>query len=165
MLTDTSPFNNHDQSFNMSQTYLPGNQNTITLTPHDLILSTQIHFLHVIPVPMPEVVGGFGAMDSIVTLEPSPETDLKHIADAKEFIKRRFVTKVASRNIPYKVEIVHFLTDADSIGEAICKRAEALNAGAVLLAKHQRGAISEFFLGSTSKFCIGHCKKPLVIIH
>jgi nucleotide-binding universal stress UspA family protein len=43
---------------------------------------------------------------------------------------------------------VHFLTDNDSIGEAICKRAEALNAAAVVMAKHQRGAIAEFFLGS-----------------
>jgi hypothetical protein len=43
---------------------------------------------------------------------------------------------------------VHFLTDNDSIGEAICKRAEALNASAVVMAKHQRGAIAEFFLGS-----------------
>ncbi len=45
-------------------------------------------------------------------------------------------------------EIVHFLTDNDSIGEAVCKRAEALNAAAVVMAKHQRGAIAEFFLGS-----------------
>lgn len=43
---------------------------------------------------------------------------------------------------------MHFLTDNDSIGEAICKRAEALNAAAVVMAKHQRGAIAEFFLGS-----------------
>ncbi len=51
------------------------------------------------------------------------------------------------RSFPRR-EIVHFLTDNDSIGEAICKRAEALNAAAVVMAKHQRGAIAEFFLGS-----------------
>ena len=59
--------------------------------------------------------------------------------------------QAASRNIPYKVEIVHFLTDNDSIGEAITKRAEALKAAAVVVAKHQRGKISEFFLGSVTK--------------
>lgn len=37
----------------------------------------QIHLLHIIPVPMPEVVGGFGAMDSIVTVDPDPKEDLK----------------------------------------------------------------------------------------
>ena len=49
---------------------------------------------------------------------------------------------------PARSEIVHFLTDNDSIGEAVCKRAEALSAAAVVMAKHQRGAIAEFFLGS-----------------
>ncbi|KAI7840666.1 hypothetical protein COHA_005588 [Chlorella ohadii] len=125
----------------------------------------EIHLLHIIPVPMPEVIGGIGAMDSIVTVDPDPQTDLKHIADAKEFMKRRFVTKLASRNIAYKVEIVHFLTDNDSIGEAVCKRAEALNAAAVVMAKHQRGAIAEFFLGSVTKYCTHHCKQPLVVLH
>ena len=32
----------------------------------------------------------------------------------------------------------------------MCKRAEALGAAAVVMAKHQRGAIAEFFLGSVS---------------
>lgn len=32
-------------------------------------------------------------------------------------MKARFVIKLASRNVPYKVEIVHFLTDNESIGE------------------------------------------------
>ncbi|KAI3428123.1 hypothetical protein D9Q98_006506 [Chlorella vulgaris] len=125
----------------------------------------EVHLLHIIPVPMPEVIGGLGAMDSIVTVEPDPQLDVKHIAEAKEFMKRRFVTKLASRNIAYKVEIVHFLTDNDSIGEAICKRAEALNAAAVVMAKHQRGAIAEFFLGSVTKYATHHCKQPLIVLH
>jgi hypothetical protein len=75
----------------------------------------EFHLLHVIPVPMPEVIGGF-AMDSIVTVDPDPAVDVKHISDAKEMMKSRFVTKLASRNIPYQVEIVHYLTDADSVG-------------------------------------------------
>lgn len=100
-----------------------------------------------------------------MTVEPDPQTDLKHIGEAKEMMKHRFVTKLASRNIPYQVEIVHFLTDADSIGEAICKRAAALNAAAVCMAKHQRGAISEFFLGSTTKYCTAHCATPLIVLH
>lgn len=39
----------------------------------------QVHLLHIIPVPMPEVIGGMGAMDSIVTVDPDPQTDLKHV--------------------------------------------------------------------------------------
>jgi hypothetical protein len=31
---------------------------------------------------MPEVIGGMGAMDSIVTVDPDPQADLKHVSDA-----------------------------------------------------------------------------------
>lgn len=140
----------------------------------------QIHLLHVVPVPLPEIVGGLGGLDTgLVSVDPDPKEDIMHvrcfdpaarpsrsssplhsshdllvhlqIAEAKEFIKRRFVTKLATRNIAYKVEIVHFLTDNDSIGEAICTRADALKAATVVLAKHQRGAVAEFFMGSVTK--------------
>lgn len=104
-------------------------------------------------------------MDSIVTVEPDPQTDIEHIKAAKEMMRSKFVPKLATRDIPYKVEIVHFLTDADSIGQAICTRAEKLDAAAVCMAKHQKGKISEWFLGSTTKYCIGHCKAPLVVLH
>ena len=104
-------------------------------------------------------------MDSILTVEPDPAVDLKHIAEAKEMMKTKFVTKLASRNIPYQVEIVHYLMDKDSIGDAVCKRSAALNAAAVVMAKHQQGKISEFFLGSTTKYCTAHCKSPLVVLH
>lgn len=60
-----------------------------------------------------------------------------------------------SRSHTLQVEIVHFLTDNDSIGEAIVTRAAALKAAAVVLAKHQRGAIAEFFMGSVTKVRVG----------
>lgn len=125
----------------------------------------ELHLLHIIPIPMPEVItGGFGAMDSIVTVDPDPKEDLKHIADAKEMMKKRFVTTLASKDVRYQVEIIHFLTDTQSIGEAICKRADGLKATIVCMAKHNRGKISEFFLGSTSKYCTVHCPCPLIVV-
>lgn len=125
----------------------------------------ELHLFTVIPSPQPQVVGGFGAMDSIVTVDPDPTEDLKHIAEAKEFMKTRFVAKLASRKIPYKVEIIHYLVDNDSIGDAICKRADALGAAAVIMAKHQRGAVSQFFLGSVSRYTTTHCKQPVIVLH
>jgi len=37
-----------------------------------------------------------------------------------------------------QVEIVRFSTDNDSIGEVLCKRAQALNACAVVMASHNK---------------------------
>lgn len=48
--------------------------------PSILLAAAQVHLLHIIPVPMPEVIGGIGAMDSIVTVDPDPATDLKHVS-------------------------------------------------------------------------------------
>lgn len=43
--------------------------------------------------------------------------------------------------VNYQVELVRFATDNESIGAIICKRAEQLQASAVVMAKHNKGAI------------------------
>ena len=58
--------------------------------------------------------------------------------------------------IPYQVEIVKSATGNDTIGAVICKRAEQINAAAVVLAKHNKGAIAEFFVGSVTNYCESH---------
>lgn len=57
----------------------------------------------------------------------------------------------------YQLEIVKFACDNDSIGSIICKRADQLNAAAVMLAKHDKGAIAEFFVGSVTTYCEWSC--------
>jgi len=49
--------------------------------------------------------------------------------------------------IPYQVEVVRGCVDNDSIGALLCRRAEQLNAAVLLMAKHNRGAVKEFFIG------------------
>ena len=63
--------------------------------------------------------------------------------------------------IPHQVEISKFsLTDDnDSIGSIICKRAEQINAVAVVLAKHNKGRIAEFFVGSVTNYCESNLNK------
>ena len=114
---------------------------------------------------MPEVVaGGFGAMDSVITLEPDPKVDLKHIADAKEMMRHRFTPILASKGIPFQVEIIHFPTDTQSIGEAIVARAGNLNRPLIAMAKHNRGKVSTFIFGSTSRYVLDHAPCPTIIV-
>jgi structural maintenance of chromosome 2 len=54
------------------------------------------------------------------------------------------------------MKVVKFATDNDSIGSIICKRAEKINAVAVVLAKHNKGKIAEFFVGSVTNYCESH---------
>ena len=51
------------------------------------------------------------------------------------------------------------------MGAIICKRAEQLDAGMVVMAKHDKGALKEFFLGSSTKHCTHHCRAPVLVLH
>ena len=66
--------------------------------------------------------------------------------------------------VPYQVELVKFSTDNDSIGAIVCKRAEQLQAAAVVMAKHNKGAIKEFFVGSVCNYCTHHAKVPVLVM-
>jgi nucleotide-binding universal stress UspA family protein len=67
--------------------------------------------------------------------------------------------------VPFKLELVRFATDSDSIGAIVCRRAEQLNAGTVVMAKHSKGRLREFFVGSVTTYCTHHCKSPLLVMH
>lgn len=58
----------------------------------------------------------------------------------------------------------HFGTDADSVGQLVAARAAATDAAAVVLTKHDAGALKRFFLGSTAKYLTKHCEKPVVVL-
>jgi len=74
-------------------------------------------------------------------------------AHAKEYLTSTYVPVLDEKQIPYQVEIVSFSTDNDSIGSIICKRAEQVNASAVIMAKHTKGMIKEFIVGSATNYC------------
>ncbi len=67
--------------------------------------------------------------------------------------------------LSYQLEVVKYAADNDSIGSIVCKRAEQLMATVVVLAKHNKGAIAEFFVGSVTNYCTKHCKSPVLVMH
>ena len=56
------------------------------------------------------------------------------------------------------------MTDAASIGELICLEAEQAQAAMVVMVRHTKGAIQEFFLGSATSFCTHHSKVPILVL-
>ena len=54
--------------------------------------------------------------------------------------------------------------DTDSVGFAVCQRAEALNVVAVVMAGRNRSRTGDFFLGSVTNFCTQHCRKPVLLV-
>lgn len=67
--------------------------------------------------------------------------------------------------IPYEVELVRCYVDNDTLGACICSRAKQLGACTVVMAKHPKGAVVEFFVGSVTSYCVHHATCPVVVLH
>lgn len=50
-------------------------------------------------------------------------------------------------------------------GAVLVQRANELAAVAVVVARHNKGMLKEFFMGSVSTYMSKHCKRPVVVIH
>lgn len=50
------------------------------------------------------------------------------------------------------------------IGETICKQAAELDAAFTLLTKSSKNAITNFFVGSVTKYCVQHSQNAVVVL-
>lgn len=46
-----------------------------------------------------------------------------------------------------------------------CKKAEELGAEPLVVAAHDKNLVEQLLLGSVSKFCVSHCKRPVLLLH
>ena len=67
--------------------------------------------------------------------------------------------------MPFSTHVVRAPQDNDSIGVVLVKLAEQLNAAALVLAKHDKGRLSEFLLGSVTRYVTHHCRQPVLVMH
>ncbi len=49
--------------------------------------------------------------------------------------------------------------------QALCRRAEELQAAVLVLHNHRRTALQTALLGSVSTFCAMHCARPVLLVH
>lgn len=123
----------------------------------------EFHLFHVIPPAQYVVLATDIGLEEVV--QDDPETQKRVEERARAFLTEKFASKLESKKVPYQIELVRFATDNDSIGAILCKRAEQLQAVAVVMAKHNKGAIKEFFIGSVTNYLTHHCKSPVVVMH
>eukprot|EP00879_Flechtneria_rotunda_P003518 GHRR01003749.1.p1 GENE.GHRR01003749.1~~GHRR01003749.1.p1 ORF type:complete len:162 (+),score=36.49 GHRR01003749.1:210-695(+) len=123
-----------------------------------------LHILHILPPSRQVVVTPDLGLEGV--LEDNEDTRRKVDDHARQFLKDKFETKLETLKIPYQLDIMRG-PDADnsSIGVLVCKRAEQLNAVVVVMAKHSRGPIQEWFIGSATNYACHHCKQPVLVLH
>ncbi|KXZ53367.1 hypothetical protein GPECTOR_7g1263 [Gonium pectorale] len=123
----------------------------------------EFHLFHVIPPGQYVVLSTDLGMEEVV--EDDENTRKAVEANAHKILSEKFVPLLKEKDVPYQLELVRFATDNESIGAVICKRADQLNASCVVMAKHNKGAIKEFFVGSVCNYCTHHCKAPVLVMH
>lgn len=85
--------------------------------------------------------------------------------DSALFIKQRITPPLDAAKIPYKAEIIKISDNGNgAIGEALCKRAAAVSASFILLNRLSKLALTRFFVGSVTKYCVEHSPCPVVVI-
>jgi nucleotide-binding universal stress UspA family protein len=123
----------------------------------------ELHVVHV--VPRFQLIGGAPPTDFLPHHDSEVYAQL--IKTAEAFIARRVLTHVDQLPSPppVTIHVIKFETDSDSIGTALCKKAEELNAAVIVVARHNKSKMQQFFLGSVSSYCVEHCKRPVLVHH
>ncbi|KAG1670774.1 hypothetical protein FOA52_014002 [Chlamydomonas sp. UWO 241] len=124
----------------------------------------KLHLFHVVK-PGQRYWVATGLMMDEVTDDDDVAVNLKNVEHAKQYLTTEFATKLEELKIPYQIEIVRFARDADSIGSVICKRADELNAVMTVMAKHTKGHLQEFFVGSVATYCTHNARTPVMVLH
>lgn len=124
----------------------------------------ELHLIHVIPpaqrmLVAPEMGMPGGIMEEDEVLKKQQE---EH---ALAFIHERFEVVLKQKRVQYDAHLIRCNTSSDSVGQLICARADLLKVAAVIMAKHNKGAVKEFFVGSSCSYVIHRCKQPVIVLH
>ncbi|KXZ53365.1 hypothetical protein GPECTOR_7g1261 [Gonium pectorale] len=123
----------------------------------------ELHLFHVIPPAQHMMLSPYMGIEEIV--EDDEPTRRRVEEAAHKMLIDHFTPLLKKKDAPFQLELTRFDTDNSSIGAVVCKRAEQLPAAVVVLSKHSRGAIKEFFVGSVCSYCVHHSKVPVLVMH
>ena len=117
-----------------------------------------LHLLHVIPEPkMVHIWAG-------IYIPPDEDAELVEIEDTKEFVKHRFLQTLITAKVPFQLHIILGPTDSEAVAKVISKKVEDLKAETVVMAKHSKGKLKEYWLGSVTKELIKRVKIPVAVV-
>ncbi|KAK9819634.1 hypothetical protein WJX72_000582 [[Myrmecia] bisecta] len=138
----------------------PASENALVWTLENLFhKGDELHLVHVIPQAVPEVFEDFVIFDN------DPKQHEKRVNQAKALMNTRYEPHLKDIQGFYDMHIVHFRTDTDSIGAVVGLMANKYDVTAVIMAKHNKGRIQRWFIGSASNACLQKCSKPVMLLH
>lgn len=122
----------------------------------------ELHIVHVIPRYM--LTGAYGVPPVDYLPSHMAHRNEELIKSAEAFIVRRALRHMEGVTEPKPVvHVIKYETDADSIGELLCRKAEELDAAVMVLSQHDKTRVQQIFLGSVSNYCTHHCKRSVIV--
>lgn len=113
-----------------------------------------VHLVHVI-APQPETLHNWNIANN------NEETE---ILDTKTFAKRRFARVLEENKIQFSLHVVSAdSSDSQCIAKTIQDKANELGAAAIVIGKHSKSKITQFFLGSVTKCLITNASRDSAI--
>ncbi|CAK0784164.1 hypothetical protein CVIRNUC_007367 [Coccomyxa viridis] len=122
----------------------------------------EIHLVHVVPKLQMGACFGAPPVDFLPQQDPIAYDQL--VKQAEAFIQMRFLPSLNSLRVHPIVHIVKAEVDTESIGTVLCRKAESLDAAAIVVSCEARSRLQEFFLGSITNFCTHHSKRPVLVV-
>jgi nucleotide-binding universal stress UspA family protein len=99
-----------------------------------------------------------------VYVPPDEDAELLEIEDTKDFVKHRFLQTLIQNKVPFQLHVILGPTDSESVGRVVAKKVEDIKADTVVIAKHSKGKIKEYWLGSVTKELIKRVNIPVAVV-
>lgn len=91
-------------------------------------------------------------LSSQVTDSHHPHNPVIDKDPALFFLRARFGKQLADAGVRHRIDVVRYGDDAQSVGKIVCANAKNLGAAMVIMSNHNKSALEEMFIGSTSQF-------------
>ncbi|GBG00089.1 hypothetical protein Rsub_12910 [Raphidocelis subcapitata] len=89
----------------------------------------------------------------------------KILSSAEQMLLRRFISRLPAGDRPQPVvHIVKSEVDTESVGHILVKKAQQLDAIALVISAHGGGKLKQVFLGSVTKYVTEHARTPVVLV-
>ena len=148
----------------------PTTTTTIATSPKQTKLKDVVHLLHVVP-RVRSTAAPSGALYYAPPTSCPDEAKNALEKAARAFITREFASLIADRALPANalaVDVVHELAGSsagESVGDAILRTAEELDAAALVMLSHEKKRLEQLIWGSVSKEVASRTKRPVVLVH
>ena len=100
-----------------------------------------------------------------VYIPPDEDAELMEIEDTKAFVKNRFVKSLIAAKIPFQLHVIVGPVDSENVSRVIAKKVKDLNADVVVIAKHKKSKLKEYWDGSVTKSLIKYVENcPIAVV-